>query len=202
MPIPESFQTRFVRAERLSPGHFDDLLELHQNPRTMVELGGVRDEDETSRYLARNLDHWAEHGFGVWMLREAEGDRSMGRIVLRWLSTDRVDDVEIGFALLPDFWGLGIATEAARFCLGLARIELGLKTLVGVTTPGNHASQRVLRKLMLRHESEVTINGTECLLYRIRWPATEQHDVDASAEGLPADLSVRGVPRAATEEDP
>lgn len=135
----------------------------------MAELGGIRDEAETTRYLERNLDHWSEYGFGVWMLRTLEGDFSVGRVVLRWLMAGAVHDVEIGFALLPDYWGQGLATEAGRFCLRLARLELGLETLVGATTPANHASQNVLRKLGLRRESEIEINGTECLLYRIRW---------------------------------
>ncbi len=169
MPVPESFQTARLEAEKLLPTHLPDLLMLHQDPRAMAELGGVRDEAETSRYLTRNLDHWADHGFGIWMLRETGGDHSIGRVVLRWLSAENVDDVEIGFALLPDYWGRGIATEAALFCLELARLELDLRTLIGITTLENHASQRVLSKLGLRHDSEVPVNGTKCLLYRIRW---------------------------------
>jgi ribosomal-protein-alanine N-acetyltransferase len=169
MPIPVSFETARLRAEKLSLAHLADLLALHRDPRAMAELCGIRDEAETGRYLERNLDHWAEYGFGVWMLRALEGEVSVGRVALRWLDTGVVHDVEIGFALLPDYWGQGLATEAGRFCLRLARLELGLQTLVGVTTSANYASQNVLSKLGLRHESQVTINGTDCLLYRIRW---------------------------------
>lgn len=169
MPIPASFKTDRLWAEKLAPAHQADLLALHQDRAAMAELGGIRDEAETARYLQRNVDHWAEYGFGVWMLRGRESNRSVGRTVLRWLVADGVHDVEIGFALLPEYWGRGLATEAGHFCLRLARFELGLETLVGATTQENHASQNVLRKLGLRHESEVTINGTECLLYRIRW---------------------------------
>ena len=169
MPVPESFQTARLEAERLSPKHLPDLLTFHQDSQAMAGLGGVRDEAETSRYLTRNLDHWADHGFGIWMLRETGGDYSIGRVVLRWLSTESVKDVEIGFALLPAYWGRGIATEAAKFCLQLARVDLDLKTLIGVTIPENHASQRVLGKLGFRHVSELTVSETKCLLYRIHW---------------------------------
>jgi ribosomal-protein-alanine N-acetyltransferase len=169
MPVPASFETARLRADKLSPAHLGDLLALHQDARAMAELGGIRDEAETERYLQRNLDHWAEYGFGVWMLRGVEGDRSMGRVALRWLVAGDVRDVEIGFALLPEYWGQGLATEAGHVCLGYARLELGLQTLVGATTLGNCASRKVLKKLGLRHESEVEINGTECLLYRVRW---------------------------------
>lgn len=88
MSIPESFQTARLEGERLAPEHLPDLEALHLDPDTMRELGGVRSAAETSRYLGRNLNHWVEHGFGVWMLRLKGGDRSIGRVVLRWLSTD------------------------------------------------------------------------------------------------------------------
>jgi ribosomal-protein-alanine N-acetyltransferase len=169
MRVPESFETLRLKGQRLAPDHLSDLLELHRDRRVMLELGGVRDEAETSRYLERNLEHWAEHGFGVWMLRDREDSRSVGRVVLRWLHLDELDDVEIGFALLPEFWGCGVATEAADCCLRLARSALDLKTLIGAATPSNYASQRVLTKLGLRRDSEVSINGTRYLLYRIRW---------------------------------
>lgn len=135
----------------------------------MAQLGGVRSDDETSRYLQRNRDHWDAHGFGVWMLRPPSEQHWIGRVVLRWLFAENIEDVEIGFALLPAWWGQGLATEAAEFCVDVARNALALRTLVGVTTPGNLASQRVLGKLGLRYESEVVVEQTSWFVYRVRW---------------------------------
>ena len=169
MSVPESFQTVRLEGERLAPDHLPDLQVLHRDPETMRELGGVRSDMETSRYLDRNLNHWATHGFGVWMLRLKRGDRSIGRVVLRWLSTETINDVEIGFAFLPTYWGRGLATESARFCLDLARTDLGLQTLIGITTPKNVASQRVLSKLGLSYECDTIVESTHCFLFRSRW---------------------------------
>ncbi|MDJ0790178.1 MAG: GNAT family N-acetyltransferase [Myxococcota bacterium] len=169
MPVPESFRTARLEAERIAPSHLPALRALHGDPEAMAELGGVRSVVETDRYLARNMSHWDTHGFGVWMLRHAGGADWIGRLVLRWLRTENVHDVEIGFALRPDQWGRGLATEAAGFALGVARGELELCTLIGVTTPTNEASQRVLYKIGLRHESDVVIEGTHCMLHRVRW---------------------------------
>ena len=169
MPVPESFQTARLEGERIAPAHLPVLRVLHRDPKVMAELGGLRSDAETARYLARNLSHWDTHGFGVWMLCPKGGQNWIGRIVLRWLSTGTIDDVEIGFAFLPIYWGQGLATEAAEFCLGVAQAELELRTVIGVTTPENLASQRVLGKLGLRYESKVEIEQTRCLLYRVRW---------------------------------
>jgi ribosomal-protein-alanine N-acetyltransferase len=135
----------------------------------MAELGGVRSDAETGRYLERNSSHWDTYGFGVWMLRPKGGQHWIGRTVLRWLSTGTIDDVEIGYAFLPTYWGQGLATEAAEFCLGVARAELELRTVIGVTTPENLASQRVLEKVGLRYESDTVVERTRCFLYRVRW---------------------------------
>ena len=169
MAVPQSFHTARLEGERIASAHLPDLRVLHRDPKVMAELGGVRSDAETSRYLARNLRHWRTHGFGVWMLRPKDGQSWIGRVVLRWLSTETIDDVEIGFAFLPIYWGQGLATEAAEFCLGVAQTDLELRTLIGVTTPENLASQRVLSKLGLRYESEVAVEQTRCLLHRVRW---------------------------------
>ncbi|MDJ0788413.1 MAG: GNAT family N-acetyltransferase [Myxococcota bacterium] len=193
MPIPESFHTARLEAERLRPEHLASLQAFHRDPEMMRGLGGVRSEAETARYLRRNLDHWANHGFGVWMLRTRGGDEPIGRVVLRWLSTESVDDVEIGFAFLPSHWGQGFATEAARYCVELAKTELDLHTLIGITTPPNHASQRVLTKLGFAHERDTVVEGTRCLLFRsiplelVVTRAERAHPSHAEAEMNPHD---------------
>ena len=169
MAVPESFQTARLDAEKLGSRHLPDLQALHRDPDTMAELGGVRSDSDTSRYLARNLDHWATHGFGVWMLRLKKTEPVIGRVVLRWLSTESINDVEIGFALLPGYWGRGLATEAGQFCLSIARSDLDLETLIGVTTPKNQVSQQVLAKLGMRYECETAVEKTRCFVYRVRW---------------------------------
>ena len=174
MSIPESFCTARLRAERIEPRHFLDLVSFHRNAKVMAELGGIRDEEQTSLYLSRNLKHWEEYGFGVWMLQELQADDVVGRVILRHLLVGDIDEVEVGFALVPRLWGRGLAAEAAASCLRFARLELNLESVVGVTTPNNQASRRSLSRLGFLHESALTIDGTACLLYRVRWELNRQ----------------------------
>ncbi len=169
MPAPESFHTARLEGERLAPEHLPALHSLHRDPETMRELGGVRSDSETSSYLTRNLEHWTEHGFGVWMLRERGGDHAIGRVVLRWLVTDHIENVEIGFAFLPAYWGRGFATESGRFGLEIAKDHLALRTLVGITTPANRASQHALGKLGFSYEGDTVVEKTRCFRFRLRW---------------------------------
>jgi len=168
MSLPESFTTERLRAERLARDHSLALEGLHLDPLVMAELGGIRDREKTADYLARNLLHWSRYGFGVWMLWEIESGEFAGRGLLRHLDLDGADEVELGFALAKRFWGRGLATEIGERCVSMARNELGLGSLVGVTTLTNHASQRALAKLGMKREGEVSFDGTPCLVHRVR----------------------------------
>src|SRR3954453_3366888 len=109
---PEDFfSTPRLLAERLTIQHRDDLRQMDQNEMFMAYLGGIRDDAATDRYLSTNLAHWAEHGFGLWMLRERETGAIIGRAVLRHLMVGGVDEVETGYGFLPAYWGRGLATE-------------------------------------------------------------------------------------------
>jgi len=163
---PSSFSLRRLRAERLTEAHLADLRRMDGDDRMMAPAGGVRTEAETAEYLDRNLAHWAEHGFGIWILREPASGRVVGRAGLRHLSVEGVNEVELAYALFPEFWGRGLATDAARACVTIGRDWLGLPSLVGLVLPANVASQRVLRKAALVQEREVMHAGVAHLLFR------------------------------------
>ena len=54
--------------------------------------------------------------------------------------------------LLPDAWGLGFATEGAAAMRDYGFDDLGLERIIGVTHPGNRASQHVLTKIGMADE--------------------------------------------------
>ena len=139
---------------------------MDTDERMMASLGGVRDEAASADYLARNLDHWEEYGFGIWMLRDCENGTMMGRAVLRHLDIDGVDEVEVGYGFLPQFWGRGLATEIARECVRIGLERLQLPSLVAITLTTNHGSQRVLEKSGLRYQRNIVHAGLLHALFR------------------------------------
>lgn len=131
----------------------------------MALLGGVRSESQTREYLTRNLKHWDQYNFGLWMLRDRD-DAIAGRCVLRHLDVDGADEVELGYGLHTQYWGKGLATEVAKELLRLGRTELARDTLVAVTRPENLGSQRVLVKTGLALDREIVYDGVPHLLFR------------------------------------
>jgi len=156
-----------LRAERVTAAHWLDLRRMDDNASFMALLGGVRDEAGTRAYLEMNVKHWADHGFGMWMLRDSASSALIGRAILRHLDVEGVDEVEVGYGFMPEYWGRGLATEIAQACIRIGFDQLRLQTLVAITTPANLASQRVMQKAGLAYERDIVHAGTPHVLFRI-----------------------------------
>lgn len=159
------FRTARLFAEPLTHAHFPDLMRFHSDPRHQAMLGGVRDEAWTREYLERNVRHWEQHGFGLWMLRLDPKGPVIGRGLLRHLDLGGVDEVEIGYSFEPALWGQGLATEIALGCVEQGRVR-GFDSLVGLTLPENLASRRVLEKAGMQFDRDVMHAGLPHVLYR------------------------------------
>lgn len=165
-PPLDRFETTRLLAERLVPEHLSEVHRMHQDPVQMEYLGGIRDAAASAAYLERNLRHWEEHGFGLWILRLRETGQVAGRALLRHLAIAGVDEVETGYSFHPAFWGRGLATETTLACLRIGHQDLGLRSIIAVTHPANLASHRVLTKAGMFKVGELRLDGTTQLLYR------------------------------------
>ncbi len=166
MPFPESFATGRLVAERLRPEHEVDIHRMHQDAEQMAMLGGIRGEAQTSAYMMRNLQHWTDFGFGLWLLRDAGNGRVAGRALLRHVLIEGTDEIEVGYSFFPEFWGRGLATEIAGACLTHGRHALGFTSMVALTVPHNTGSRRVMEKVGMRFERDVVFFGIPHVLYR------------------------------------
>jgi RimJ/RimL family protein N-acetyltransferase len=165
----DSFRTARMTAERLRADHLDGMIRLNADPEVAKTLGGVRNADETRAFMEHNLRHWQEHGYGLWVLSEAGSGRLVGRAGIREVQLDGgVSEVELAYALMPEFWGKGLAAEAARALVKIAFDDLGLDELVAFTLAENRASQRVMEKIGMVRERDFIRTGLPHVLYRIR----------------------------------
>lgn len=128
----------------------DAIVALNADPRVGAWLGGVRDATETGVYLDWHQAHFAEHGFGLYAIERETDGVVIGTAGL-WHVPDYVPGlaglVEIGWRLVPDAWGQGYATEAARAILDHGFQVLGLDEIIAFTARTNLASQAVMRRI-------------------------------------------------------
>jgi RimJ/RimL family protein N-acetyltransferase len=166
--VPETFSTPRLRAERMAMHHLDDLRIMDRDAAMMALIGGVREEPRTTQYLERQALHWQEHGFGFWTLIDIASGTAIGRAGLRRLTVDHSDvvEIEMGYGLLPAFWGRGLGTEIAGACLRHAFEGLGAPSVVALTNPDHVVSQRVLVKVGLTFDRNVTVEARPLAMFR------------------------------------
>ena len=164
----DQLQTPRLILRRMSAEDLDDLTRMHLDPRVMATLGGVRSPDVTREWLGRHLEHWRQHGFGLWLAYDRETGRFAGRGGLNHVPIDDRDEIEVAYALLAEFWGRGLATELARESIRAAFTVLNLPELVCFTLTTNRASQRVMQKAGFHYERDLVYKDLPHVLYRLR----------------------------------
>lgn len=145
---------------------------MHADPVVMATLGGVRDWASTEEYLEANIDHWENHGFGLYTLRQQDGAAFVGRAGLRRIELEGSEEVEVAYALRSETWGHGLAVAVT---LKLVRVatEVGLcDELVAFTLTTNRRSWRVMEKAGFVFDREIDHAGSAHVLYRRHLPGT------------------------------
>jgi [ribosomal protein S5]-alanine N-acetyltransferase len=145
--------------------HDEELAALHADPRVMATMGGEATTEQSRAWIERNLHHGEEPGLGIFVFREQDTGRFVGRGAIRRIEIGGATEVEVGYALAFDSWGRGYATEMARALAAHAEAE-GHGPLVAYTEPTNAASRRVLEKAGFRYERDLVHHGRDQLLYR------------------------------------
>ncbi|TYO65305.1 GNAT family N-acetyltransferase [Bradyrhizobium hipponense] len=163
----DQFTTTSLTAERLREDHLADLVALHLDPEVSRYIGGVRSAERTKAYLAVNMAHWDQHGFGLWALRTSDGTFA-GRAGIRHILVDDVDEIEIAYAFKRSLWGQGLASEIATALTHVGLSQLKLPSLIGLVFVGNAASRRVLEKSNYVLERSTHRHGEDVVIYRAR----------------------------------
>ena len=131
----------------------------------VVGPAGVRSPEESERFFTDQLQHWEEHGFGLWLAFDRNTLTCAGRGGLRHIDIDGDRVVHLGYGLFPKFWGQGLATEIALASTQAAFEVLGLGRVVALSLPMNLASKRVLQKVGFRYVRDTHYDGTRHALY-------------------------------------
>ncbi len=153
---------------RLRPFTLEDadaLVPLVSDPRVMRFGPGVKTGTAIEQWIQRWIDCYATHGFGQWATVLKGEDRLVGAIGLIPQVVDGVDEVEIGYRLVPQYWGQGLAIEAARGCRDHAFDTLKAERVISIIEPANAPSIRVAERNGMTLEKETTMWDKHVRIY-------------------------------------
>lgn len=154
----KTLDTPRLRIRDLTEDDAPFALELLNDPSWLQFIGdkGVRTLDGARAWIRNGpVAMNARLGFALSLCERRSDGVPLG--ICGLIRRDTLEDVDLGFAFLPRFWGRGYATEAASAVLHHGRTELRLDRIVAVTTPDNQASLILLRRLGMKQEGLVRL---------------------------------------------
>jgi len=149
----------------------DRIVELTSNPGFMrFSSGSLFDREQAEAFLERLVAPvrlGKPSQFAV-ILRETE--KLIGYCGFFLQTFDQVEELEIGYRLDPDYWGRGLATEAARAVRDHAFRNLRAKRVISLILPENVPSRRVALKNGMRLEKETSFRGFRTQVFALTRP--------------------------------
>lgn len=167
----DELTTPRLKLRRFRHADADFVIALVNDPAWLRFIGdrNVHSRDAAEAYIARMNRMHEEYGHGALLIELRATGAPLGMAGL--FRRPGLAVADIGFALLPQYYGCGYAHEAAEAVLQDARERLKLRQVLGVTVPENTASICLLEKLGLRFDRTVRLpGGTEDVsIYRLKW---------------------------------
>ncbi len=128
---------------------------------------GTKSRSETRSWISRNLSSYREHGYGMWATFSSSTGEFVGQVGLTLQEVEGHAETELGYLLAREFWGRGIASEAARACRDFAFEKLGRSHLVSLIDPHNRPSRRVAKRIGMHLDRRIGKWGKPICVYSI-----------------------------------
>lgn len=131
--------------------------------------GGIQSREEIHKRIKEDvLGDYEKYGFGRLAVVLKSTGKFIGFAGLKYL--DDMDVVDLGYRLIFDQWGKGLATEACKPIVEYGFETLKLDQIVAMVLPENKGSIRVLEKLGFQFEKMIMTEGLEAAYYVLDKP--------------------------------
>ena len=161
-------ETRRLVGRPVGEGDIPFLLRTWNDERVAALVGESMSEEQ----VRERIDRWARHAPGSGCGTELFSERSTGQPI-GWGGLQRStigigERLTIGYAITPDRWGSGFATEVARASVACAFGSVGVDEVRASILSTNAPSRRVAEKAGLSLECEVPHGALVEVIYVIR----------------------------------
>jgi RimJ/RimL family protein N-acetyltransferase len=186
---PGSRFTPRLRLEPVSRARAGDLWLVHHDDAVAPWYDGWKPSlEEAERHATAMAESWRLHGVHKWIAYDRVSGDVVGRGGLSRTPVDEdwaqlyallpdepwvpigletahrpavhANWLELGWALRPEFWGLGYAAEIGRAGLDFAFDVLGMQAVVSCTVRHNLRSSAVMRRIGMTRVGEIRSRGS------------------------------------------
>ncbi len=123
--------------------------------------------EKSKEWIDFQLNRYKEGKYGLQALVEKESGQLIGQCGLLAQTVDGIDELEIGYHLLPEHWGKGYATEAAKMFKKLAFGNELTESIISIIDIENVPSQKVAERNGMTRGKRTTYLDMDIYVYRI-----------------------------------
>ncbi len=135
----------FLRKQELKDAANLQLLRSNEQVMTYMDSDPHPDVQTSEAFIAKNLKSYQQKKGFFWVIVAAQTGNYLGDIILRKIDRSNAR-AEIGYTLLPEFWGRGYMKEAMRAVISFGFKDLGLHSIEANINPANISSRELLLK--------------------------------------------------------
>ncbi len=122
---------------------------------------------QAKKWIESQLKRYKENRFGHCALIDKKTNCFIGQCGLLTQEIEDKKEIEVGYHILPEFWGNGYATEAANFFRDFAFKNDLTDSIISVIDIRNTASQNVAKKNGMKNTRQIKCYGLDVYIYRI-----------------------------------
>jgi RimJ/RimL family protein N-acetyltransferase len=162
-------ETERLEFRRLETSDFDAWLPFHQNPLTSKYWIGLPSDPQAAckQWFDRVFYRYENNLGGMNVLIEKKTGKLIGQCGLLIQTVDGIEELEIGYSILPQYWKKGFATEAATKCKTYAIENRLAKSVISIIHIDNIASQKVAGNIGMQVSKTTIYNKNPVDIYSI-----------------------------------
>jgi [ribosomal protein S5]-alanine N-acetyltransferase len=153
------FETERLLVRHYTEEDADNFFLLNSDPEVMRYIRPVKNRQDTDLFFAEVIQYSKNNpAYGRMAVNEKHSGIFVGSFAI--IPLENTIHMQLGYSLLPAYWGKGFATELTKAGLNYVFTQTNLEEIFGVTETENTDSQKVLLKSGFTHHSNV-MEGTK-----------------------------------------
>ncbi len=158
---------------QLEPSDFDTWLKFCEYPNSLKYIWPSNEDSayEKCRIWFEKIFHrYKNHLGGLNALVSLENGSFIGQCGLLIHTVDGIDELEIGYSLMPKQRGKGYATEAAKKCRNYTFENNLAESLISIVHIDNKESEKVALNNGMTLDKQTTYNNIKVNIFRLTKP--------------------------------
>ena len=149
-----------IYLDKMLPQDFEAFFTLTGKKQVMELITGraLTREESLAKFNSLLKNNRLHESLGSFIVMDGTDSTMLGFAKLEITEEDR-NNAELGFMLLPEFWGRGYGREIAEQLMGIAESHPGLNRVYANIDPDNMASRKILLRMGFVSEELGVIDG-------------------------------------------